>query len=152
MRSASPQGRCAKNEPANLSFRGQAEIAKENKIRGTKWAEASGLSPSRASDFKRLTKKTNAGAAEPELEHDVWKHTFSLNNFFALWNGLKRLVGTTALRRDLIRQLQGKKTPSTRVRIFLRLMTFNDGQLKMVDAFTDALLHRVNTISNRNER
>jgi hypothetical protein len=45
----------------------------------------------------------------------------------------------------------GMKKVSTRVRIFLRLMTFNDGQLKLVDAFTDALLNRVNTISNRNE-
>jgi len=60
------------------------------------------------------------------------------------------MVGATALRKGLMRQLETKKV-STRVRIFLRLMTFNDGQLKLVDAFTDALLHRDNTISNRNE-
>jgi len=132
-------------------FEIMAEIAKENKIRGTKWARASGLLPSRVSDFKRLAKQTEAGAAEPDQEHEVWRHTFSLNTFFTLWDGLKRLVGATELRGGLIRQLQGKKTTSTRVRVFLRLITFNDGQLKLVDAFTDALLHRVNTISNRNE-
>jgi hypothetical protein len=49
-----------------------------------------------------------------------------------------------------MRQLEVKKV-STRVRIFMRLLTFSDAQLKLVDAFTDALLHRVNTISNRNE-
>ena len=69
---------------------------------------------------------------------------------FKRWDGLRRLVGATAQRRGLMRQLEVKKV-STRVRIFLRLITFNDGQLKLVDAFTDALLHRVNTISNRNE-
>jgi len=101
-------------------FEIMAEIAKENKIRGTRWARASGLSPSGIADLKR-------------------------------WDGLRRLVGATAQRRGLMRQLEVKKV-STRVRIFLRLITFNDGQLKLVDAFTDALLHRVNTISNRNER
>jgi hypothetical protein len=42
------------------------EIAKDNKIRGTKWARASGLSPSRISDFKRMAKQTKAGAAESD--------------------------------------------------------------------------------------
>ena len=56
-------------------FEIMAEIAKENKIRGTKWARASGLSPSRVSDFKMLAKKTKVGAAEPDQEHDVWRHT-----------------------------------------------------------------------------
>ena len=131
-------------------FEIMAGIAQENKIRSSKWAEASSLSPSRISDFKRMAKKTKAGAAEPDQEHDVWRHTFSLHNFFALWDGLSRLVGNTALRRGLVRQLEVKKV-STRVRIFLRLMTLTDSQLKLVDAFTDALLHRVNTISKRND-
>jgi hypothetical protein len=129
-------------------FEIMAEIAKENKIKPSQWAKASGLSPSRISDFKRMAKVTKAGAAETDQEHDVWGHTFSLNTVFTLWDGLKRPVGATALRRGLMRQLEMKKV-STRTRIFLRLMTFNDGQLKLVDAFTDALLHRVNTISNR---
>jgi hypothetical protein len=84
-------------------FEIMAEIAKQNKIRSVQWARASGLSPSRISDFKRLAKKTKAGAAEPDQGHDVWRHTFSLNTFFSLWDGLKRLVGTTALRRGLRR-------------------------------------------------
>jgi hypothetical protein len=58
-----------------------------------------------------------------------------------LWDALKRLVGATALRRGLMRQLETKKV-STRIRIFLRLVTFNDPQLKVVDAFTDALMHQ----------
>ena len=131
-------------------FEIMAGIAEDNKIRSVKWARASGLSPSRISDFKRLAKKTKAGAAEPDQEHDVWRHTLSLNSFFNLWDGLRRLVGATALRKGLISQLETKKVP-TRVRIFLRLLTFSDAQLKLVDAFTDALLHRVNTISNRND-
>lgn len=73
----------------------------------------------------------------------------SLNNFFALWDGLKRLVGATELRRGLARQLEAKKV-TTRVRIFLRLMAFNDGQLKLVDAFTDAVLQQVHISTNRN--
>ena len=68
-----------------------------------------------------------------------------MNNFFALWDGLKRLVGNKTLQKGLIRQLEGKKIPSTRVRIFLRLMTFSDNQLKLVDVFTDAILHRALT-------
>lgn len=131
-------------------FEIMAAIAKENKVTGTKWAKAAGLSPSRISDFKRLAKKTKSGVANPAGERDVWNHTFSLNTFFTLWDGLRRLIGTTTLRRGLIKQLKTKKV-STGVRIFLRLMTLNDAQLKLVDAFTDALLHRVNTISPRNE-
>jgi hypothetical protein len=73
-----------------------------------------------------------------------------LRNFFTLWDALKRLVGATALRRGLISHFKTKKV-STRVRIFLRLMTFNDVQLKLVDAFADAILYRANTITNRNE-
>jgi hypothetical protein len=133
-------------------FEIMAEIAKENRVKSVQWARASELSASRISDFKRLAKKTKAGAAELDQEHDIWKHTFSLNTFFTLWDGLRRLVGPTALRKRLARQLQGKKTVSTRVSIFLRLMTFTDTQLKLNDAFTDALLHRVHTISNRKER
>jgi hypothetical protein len=59
--------------------------------------------------------------------------------------------GLTALRRGLARQLELKRVP-TMVRILLRLMMFSDAQLKMVDAFTDALLHRVNSLSNRDQR
>lgn len=70
------------------AFEVMAAIAKENGIRGTR-----GMSPSRTSDFKRLAKKTKAGAAEPDQEHDIWKHTFSLNTFFTLWDGMRRLVG-----------------------------------------------------------
>jgi hypothetical protein len=44
-------------------FEIMAEIAKENRIRSIKWAKASGVSPSRISDFKRLAKRTKAGAA-----------------------------------------------------------------------------------------
>lgn len=131
-------------------FEIMAAIAEENKVTGTKWAKAAGLSPSRISDFKRLAKKTKSGVANPAGECDVWNHTVSLNTFFTLWDGLRRLIGTTTLRRGLIKQLKTKKV-STGVRIFLRLMTLNDAQLKLVDAFTDALLHRVNTISPRNE-
>ena len=48
-----------------------------------------------------------------------------------------------------MRQLETKKV-SIRVRIFLRLMTFTDAQLKLVDTFTDAVLHRVDITSSRN--
>ena len=130
-------------------FEVMADIAKENRIKSIKWAAASGLSPSRISDFKKLAQKTKAGAAGPDQEHDVSRRTFSLNTFLTLWDGLKRLVGATALRRGLMMQLETKKV-STRVRIFLRLMTFSDAQLKQVDAFTDALLHRVDITSSRN--
>jgi len=133
-----------------VAFEVMAAIADANKVKSVKWAAASGLSPSRISDFKKLAQKTKAGAAGPDQEHGVWRRTFSLNTFLTLWDGLRKLVGGTALRRGLMRQLETNKV-STRVRIFLILMTFNDGQLKLVDAFTDALLHRVNTISNRNE-
>jgi hypothetical protein len=129
-------------------FEIMADIAEENKVKSVKWARASGLSSSRISDFKRLAKQTEAGAAESDGQHDVLRHTLSLNNFFKLWDGLRRVVGSTALRRGLIRQLEVKKA-TTRVRIFLRLLTFSDAQLKLVDAFTDALLHRVNTIINQ---
>ena len=130
-------------------FEVMAAIAKENKIRSTKWARASGLSASRISDFKRLAKQTSAGAADPAGERDITGHIFSFNNFFNLWDGLRRLVGPTALRRGLMRQLETRKV-SIRVRIFMRLMTFTDAQLKLVDAFTDALLHRVDITSSRN--
>jgi hypothetical protein len=131
-------------------FEIMAAIAKENKITGTKWARASGVSPSRISDFKRLAKQTNAGEAEPVGEREVTGYIFSLNHFFTLWDGLRRLVGASALRKGLISQLQGQKTPSTRVRISLRLMAFNDGQLKLVDAFTDAVLQQVRISTKRN--
>ena len=130
-------------------FEVMADIAKENRNKSIKWAAASGLSPSRISDFKKLAQKTKAGAAGPDQEHDVSRRTFSLNTFLTLWDGLKRLVGATALRRGLMMQLETKKV-STRVRIFLRLMTFSDAQLKQVDAFTDALLHRIDITSSRN--
>ena len=132
------------------AFEVMAGIAEENKIKSVKWAKASGVSPSRISDFKRLAKKTKAGAAESDEECEVGAHIFSLKHFFTLWDGLRRLVGVTALRRGLMRQLKKKKV-STRIRLFLRLMAFSDAQLKLVDAFTDALLHRVNTISIRND-
>ena len=130
-------------------FEVMADIAKENRIKSIKWAAASGLSPSRISDFKKLAQKTKAGAAGPDQEHDVSRRTFSPNTFLTLWDGLKRLAGATTLRRGLMMQLETKKV-STRVRIFLRLMTFSDAQLKQVDAFTDALLHRVDITSSRN--
>jgi hypothetical protein len=132
-----------------VAFEVMADIAKENRIKSIKWAEASGLSPSRISDFKKLAQKTKAGAAGPDQEHEVSRRTFSLNTFLTLWDGLKRRVGATALRRGLMMQLETKKV-STRVKIFLRLMTFSDAQLKLVDAFTDALLHRVDITSSRN--
>ena len=92
-------------------------------------------------------------AKENEIKPIKWARASGLSPSriadFKRWDGLRRLVGATAQRRGLMRQLEVKKV-STRVRIFLRLITFNDGQLKLVDAFTDALLHRVNTISNRN--
>jgi hypothetical protein len=131
-------------------FEIMAGIAEENKIKSVKWARASGIEPSRISEYRRLANRTKAGAIESDEEREVSGHIFSVRNFITLWDGLKRLVGITALRRGLMRQLETKKV-SIRVRLFLRLMTFNDGQLKLVDAFTDALLHRVNTISNRNE-
>jgi hypothetical protein len=133
------------------AFDVMAAIAKENKIKAIKWARASGIELSRISEYRRLVKQTKAGAAESDEEREICGHTFSLKNFFTLWDGLKRLVGITALRRGLMRQLETRKL-TTRVRIFLRLMAFNDGHLKLVDAFTDALLHRVNTISNRMTR
>ena len=132
-----------------VAFEVMAAIADANKVKSVKWAAASGLSPSRISDFKKLAQKTKAGAAGPDQEHDVSRRTFSPNTFLTLWDGLKRLVGATALRRGLMMQLETKKV-STRVRIFLRLMTFSDAQLKLVDAFTDALLHRVDITSSRN--
>jgi len=131
-------------------FEIMAGIAKENNVKSVKWASASGLSPSRISDFKRMAKKTKAGAAEPDQEHDVWRHSFSLNTFFRLWDRLKRLVGATALRRGLMRQLETKRV-STRIRIFMRLLTFSDPQLKLVDAFTDALMHQANITSRKSE-
>jgi hypothetical protein len=133
------------------AFEVMAAIVKENKIKPIKWARGSGIEPSRISEYRRLAKQTKAGAAESDEKREVSGHIFSVNNFVTLWDGLKRIVGATALRKGLVRQLEVKKL-TTRVRIFLRLMTFNDGQLKLVDAFTDALLHQVNTISNRKER
>jgi hypothetical protein len=59
------------------------------------------------------------------------------------------MVGATALRRGLISQLEAKKV-SIRVRIFLRLIIFNDAQLKLVDAFTDAVLQQVRISTKRN--
>lgn len=94
-------------------FEVMADIAKENKVEFVGWAGASGLSPSEISKFKRISKQTKAGAAEPEPERDVGGHIFSLNTFFRLWDTLKRLVGATALRRGLMRQLEIKKV-STR--------------------------------------
>lgn len=126
-------------------FEIMAEIAKENKVRSIKWAEASGIEPSRISEYKRMAKKTKAEEADSKEERGVHGHIFSLKNFFVLWDGLKRLVGNKALQRGLIRQLEGKKLPSTRVRVFMRLMTFSDNQLKLVDVFTDAILHRAMT-------
>jgi hypothetical protein len=131
-------------------FEIMAEIAKENKIRSIKWARAAGLSPSRISDIKRLGRKLKTGAAEPAQERDVIKDGFSLNNFFSLWDGLKTLVGDKGLRAGLIRQLEPRKPRlPTKVRIFMRLMVLSDAQLRLVDTFADAILHRVNTISNR---
>ena len=49
----------------------------------------------------------------------------------------------------MIQQLETKKL-STRVRIFLGLITFKNGQLKLVDAFTDAVLERVQISTKRN--
>lgn len=132
------------------AFEIMAEIAKENNIKSVRWAEASGLSPSQISQFKRITKQTKAGAAEPEPERDVGGHIFSLDTFFRLWDALKRLVGKTALRRGLMRQLEIKKV-STRVKIFLRLMVFTDSQLKLVDVFPDAVLHWADMTSSRNK-
>ncbi len=134
-----------------VAFEVMAAIADANKVKSVKWAAASGLSPSRISNFKKLAQKTKAGAAGPEQEHGVWRRTFSLNTFLTLWDGLRRLVGSTTLRTGLIKQPETKKV-STRVRVFLRLMRFTDAQLELVDGFTDALLHRVNTISNRDQR
>jgi hypothetical protein len=99
----------------------------------------------RISEYKRLAKKTKAGETDSEEEREVHGHIFSLDNFFTLWDGLKRLVGNKALQKALIREVEGRKIPSTRVRIFLRLMTFSDNQLKLVDVFTDAVLHRATT-------
>jgi hypothetical protein len=129
-------------------FEVMAAIANANKVRSVKWAKASRLSPSRITDFKRLAKKTKAGPAGPDQEQYVSRRTFSLNTFLTLWDGLKRLVGATALRRGLMMQLETKKV-STRVRMFLRLLTFNDGQLKLVDAFTDAVLQQVRISTKR---
>ena len=126
-------------------FNVSADIAKENKVRSVRWAEASGIEPSRISEYKRMAKKTKAGETDSEQGSEVHGRIFSLNNFFALWDGLKRLVGNKALQKGLLNQLEGKKIPSTRVRIFLRLMTFSDNQLKLVDVFTDAVLHRATT-------
>jgi hypothetical protein len=126
-------------------FEIMAEMAKENKVRSIRWAEASCIEPSRISEYKRVAKKTKAGETDSEEEREVHGHIFSLNNFFALWDGLKRLVGNKALQKGLVRQLEGRKISSTRVRIFLRLMTFSDNQLKLIDVFTDAVLHRATT-------
>jgi len=131
-------------------FEIMAGIAEESKVKPTKWAKASGIEPSRISEYRRLARQTKDGAPEPDEAREVAGHIFSLNNFLTLFDGLKRLVGATALRRGLMRQLETRKV-TTRVRIFLRLMTFNDAQLKLVDAFTDALLHRANITSRQNE-
>jgi hypothetical protein len=130
-------------------FQIMADIAQENKIKSVQWAAASGLSASRISDFKRLAKQTKTGAAESDEEREVSGHLFSLNNFFTLRDGLKRLVVATAPRKGLMRQLETKKV-STRVRIFMRLMTFSDAQLKLVDAFTAAVLQQVRISTKRN--
>jgi hypothetical protein len=133
-------------------FEIMAEIAKENRIRSIKWARASGVSPSRISDIKRLRKRLKAGAADPAQERDVMKDGFSLNNFFSLWDGLKTLVGGKGLQAGLIKQLEIRKPrPSTKVRLYMRLMALNDSQLRLVDILADAILHRVNTISSQNE-
>ncbi len=55
------------------------------------------------------------------------------------------------MRRGLIKQLETKKV-STGVRIFLRLMTFSNAQLNLVDIFVDRVLHRANTSTNRDGR
>ena len=130
-------------------FQIMADIAQENKIKSVQWAAASGLSASRISDFKRLAKQTKTGPAESDEEREVSGHLFSLNIFFTLRDGLKRLVVATAPRKGLMRQLETKKV-STRVRIFMRLMTFSDAQLKLVDAFTVAVLQQVRISTKRN--
>ena len=127
-----------------MVFEVMAGIAKENRVKPIRWAEASGIEPSRISEYKRMAKKTKAGEVDSDEEHEVHGHIFSLKNFLTLWDGLKRLVGNKALQRGLIRQMEDKKIPSTRVRVFMRLMTFSDAQLKLVDIFTDAILHRAN--------
>ena len=133
-------------------FEIMAEIAEQNKVKPMKWARASGLSPSRISDFKRLAKKTKAGAAESDPQREVGGHIFSLRNFFTLWDGLKKLVDDIALKRGLIKQLEVRKALPTKVRIFMRLMAFNDDQMNLVDMYTDAVLQcQVNTSNNQNE-
>jgi hypothetical protein len=48
-------------------------------------------------------------------------------------------------------QLEMKKLP-TKVKIFLRLLTFSDAQLNLVDIFTDAILqYHVNTDDSQPE-
>jgi len=59
-----------------VAFEVMAAIADANKVKSVKWAAASGLSPSRISDFKKLAQKTKAGAAGPDQEHGVWRRTF----------------------------------------------------------------------------
>ena len=133
-------------------FEIMAEIAKENRIRSIKWARASGVSPSRISDIKRLRKRLKAGAADPAQERDVMKDGFSLNNFFSLWDGLKSLVGDKGLQGGLIRQLEVRKPRlPTKVRLFMRLMALSKAQLNLVAIFADALLNQANRSSNRNE-
>lgn len=134
-------------------FEIMAEIASQNKVKPMKWARVSGLGPSRISEFKRMAKKTRAGAAEPDGEREVGGHIFSLRNFFTLWDGVKRLVGDNALQRGLINQLEARKALSPKVRLFMRVMAFNDDQMSLVDMYTDAVLQcQVNTSSNQNER
>ena len=133
-------------------FEIMAEIAKENRIRSIKWARASGVSPSRISDIKRLRKRLKAGAADPAQEREVLKDCFPLNNFFPLWDGLRSLVGDKGLQGGLIRQLEVRKPRlPTKVRLFMRLMALSKAQLNLVDIFADALLNQANRSSNRNE-
>ena len=79
-----------------MVFEVLADIANENKVRSIRWAEASGIEPSRISEYKRLAKQTNAGEKDSGEEHEVHGHTFSLDNFFTLWDGLK-LTNTNAI-------------------------------------------------------
>ena len=63
-------------------FEIMAEILAQNKVKPIMWARASGLSPAKISEFKRMAKKTKTGAAESDAEHEIGGHTFSLGNFF----------------------------------------------------------------------
>jgi hypothetical protein len=125
-------------------------ILEKNKYQERDWAEASGVLLGRISEFKRIAGETKTGATEITKPF-LAGHRFSVEKCIELWRGLEQLVGGMELQSGLIKQLDQRDLP-TRARIFLRLLAFNDAQIKQVDMLTDAILKsHVYSGSNQNE-